>query len=114
MALMAEPGASVLAQFGVPVGGTANSGAVHAVPDGAVYDSSNVWLRQGKLRARPGFSLFDGTTFNGPVLGATMVVTESQKLLLAVTRTAVYERGEFDTVWHTATTATMALSDDAS
>src|SRR5262245_23625921 len=91
-----EPQSSVVAQFSTPLRGTWNSAAVHAIPQDALFDSMNVFVRRGKLRNRPGLSLLNTTVFDGPVLGAAMAVTPTEKRMIAITQQSVYELGPFD------------------
>lgn len=97
--LVKEPGVQPVAQFTVPIRGTWNSVAINNVPMDAVYESSNVFIREGKLRERPGLLPLGGSDFLHPVVGGIMVVTPLEKRLLAVTRNTFYERGESDNQW---------------
>lgn len=88
-----------LGQFDVPVRGTFRTAAIHKIPQDAVYDSMNVFIREGKLQNRPGLTLLDDTSFTGPVLGGGMIVSPKEDRLLAFTATTLYERGPQDTFW---------------
>ena len=97
--LVKEPGVQPIAQFTVPIRGTWNSIAINNVPMDAVYASHNVFIREGKLRERPGLPLISGSDFTTPVIGGVMVVTPMEKRMLAVTKNIFYERGENDSQW---------------
>jgi hypothetical protein len=97
--IIRDPGSQIIFQYGVPLRGTWRSVAVHTVPVDALYDSLNVFLRKGKLRARPGLTLLNGTVFVGPILGGAMAVTPLDKRVVAFTPTACYELGEHDQQW---------------
>lgn len=97
--LVKEPGVSPIGQFTVPTRGTWNSVAINNVPTDAVYLSNNVFIREGKLRERPGLFPFPGSSFTDPVVGGVMVVTPHDNMLLAVTRNTFYVRSEVDTAW---------------
>lgn len=113
MALLREPNSTALAQFAVPVKGTWQSLAVHALPLDAVYDSNNVFIREGKLRNRPALTLLNGTVFNSAIIGGSIAVTPVEKRILAVTKDALYELGEFDPVWTLRTTLPFGTDDNS-
>lgn len=99
MSLVPEPNASPVLQYEVPFKGTWKSAAAHQIPLDALYDSLNVFIREGKLRNRAGLSLLNGIIFDGPILGAAMAVTPFDKRVLAITQRYLYELGENDAVW---------------
>jgi len=99
MATQREPGSNIVAQYTTPFRGTWNSLAVHAIPLDALYDSQNVFLRRGKLRNRPGMQAVTDTLFDAPVLGATLATTPYDKIVLAVTKTSLYELSETSSEW---------------
>jgi hypothetical protein len=53
MTLVREPGSEILVQFIPPTRGTWLNTAINTVPPDAVYNSNNVFIREGKLRTRP-------------------------------------------------------------
>ncbi len=107
---MREPGSQMVGQFGVPYKGTHQSIAIHQVAPDALYNSLNVFIRDGKLRERPGLSVFKNTLFNGPIIGGAMAVTPYEKRLLAIAQFGFYELGESDTDWFLRSSLPMALS----
>lgn len=109
--LVQESGTQPIAQFAVPLKGTLRSSAVHLVPLDAVFDSMNVFLRQGKLRSRPGLFLLNTTIFDGPIIGGAMAVTPSVKILLAMSKSRLYTLQPTDPGWFTDTTTPLATSD---
>jgi hypothetical protein len=114
MATQREPGSNIIAQYTTPLRGTWNSLAIHAIPLDALYDSQNVFLRRGKLRNRPGMQAVTNVLFDGTVLGATLATTPYDKIVLAVTKSSVYELRENSDVWAIAANHTnikYALSD---
>lgn len=99
MTLVREIGSEILAQFAVPTRGTWKNVALHNIPPDAVFDSLNVFIREGKLRNRPGYTLYDDTIFQEPVLGGFMVVTPYEKIVLAITQHYVYELSDVTQTW---------------
>ena len=111
MSLIREAGVSQIVQFTVPYNGTWNSVAANMLSPDTLYQSSNVYIRKGKLRNRPGLLLLNNTEFSDPVIGGAMAVTPTDKIMLAVTRRALYTLGQSDTVWSVDTAAPFAGGD---
>jgi hypothetical protein len=110
--LLPEATSNVVATFDVPTTGTLATLAIHKVPQNALFDSLNVFLRNGKLRARPGHVRLTATSFVEPVICARTAVTPLVRLALAITKNNLYELGENDTVWsHQLTNTQFALND---
>ena len=99
MSLVREPGSEIVAQFNVPLKGTLQSIAAHTVPADAVYDSLNVFIREGKLRNRPGLLLHDDTIFAHTILGGAMAVTPQEHIILAITRSEIYQLSDVSSTW---------------
>jgi hypothetical protein len=103
MSLVREQGSEIITQFNVPIRGTWKNIAAHTLPVDAVYDSLNVFIREGKLRNRPGLTLYDDTTFLEPVLGGVMLVTPTEHIILGITRNRVYQLSSVTQVWDSIT-----------
>jgi hypothetical protein len=99
MSLVRESGSDIIAQFTVPTRGTWKAVAAHTLPLDAVYDSLNIFIREGKLRSRPGLTLYDDTAFLEPVLGGAMAVTPQEKIILAITRNRIYQLSDATMTW---------------
>lgn len=108
MTLVLEVGATPLTMFNVPYKGIWNSVAINQITPDALYDSMNVFIRRGKLRERPGLSLLNRTVFDNAVLGGKMAVTPTAKVLLAITRSQLYQLKENDPQWQSDTILTFA------
>ena len=67
-------------------------------PD-SIFDSMNVFLREGKLRERPGLLQVNPTIFDSSIIGGAMAVTPTQKTLLALSTTKAYTLNEHDDQW---------------
>lgn len=113
MALIQEPGSSPIAQYTTPFRGTWNSAAVHAIPEDALYDSLNVFIRKGKLRQRPGLDLYTTTIFPSRVIGGDLAVTPDEERLVVYTKDECYEKGEADSTFNLTDTKTFADSDSS-
>lgn len=103
MTLVREPGSEIVAQFAVPNRGTWKNVPANTVPQDAVYDSFNVFIREGKLRNRPGLTLYDDTDFLSPILGGAMVVTPVDHIILAPTKDILYQLSSITREWSTLT-----------
>jgi hypothetical protein len=95
MTLVREPGSEILTQFGVPTRGTWRNTAINTIPLDAVYDSLNVFIREGKLRTRPGLSLVISAfpydpSFSRNILGGAMIVTANDEIVLAASRNRLF------------------------
>lgn len=99
MSLVRELGSEIITQFNVPIRGTWKNIAAHTVPVDALYDSLNVFIREGKLRNRPGLQLLDDTVFLEPVLGGNMVVTPEERVVLTITRNRIYQLSDVTNEW---------------
>lgn len=99
MPLHFEPRFEPLAQFTVPFKGTWRGSSIHTVPEDALFDSMNVFIRKKKLLTRPGLSLLNSTEFDGSVIGGSMVVAPTGKFLVAITKRHLYELHEDDSTW---------------
>ncbi len=116
MSLVRDPQSQIIAQFTVPIRGTWNNVAIHTVPPDAVYDSNNVFVREGKLRNRPGLSLYSDTIFARAILGGAMAVTPQEKVILAITVNEIYQLSDVSNTWITLNAPTLtnfASSDNA-
>lgn len=102
----------MVAQFEVPYRGTMQAGGVHRVPKDAVYDSLNIFVRDGKLRARAGTVLLNSSTFAEPVIGAGLAVTPSASILLAVSRSGLHELADGATSWSKTSPSTMIFANN--
>lgn len=111
MTLVNEAGAVPVAQFTVPYRGTWNSVAANQVAADVLYDSMNVFIREGKLRQRPGLTLLNSNIFDAPVIGGKMAVTPSNKILLAITKSQLYTLYQSNPVneWLSDTIANFAV-----
>lgn len=108
MTLVREAGTQPVAQFTVPYRGTWNSVAANQLSPDTLYSSSNVFIREGKLRNRPGLALLNSTVFANRVVGGAMAVTPTDKVLLAVTKDALYTLRQSDSTWNIDTEAAFA------
>jgi hypothetical protein len=97
--LLPEATSNVVATFDTPTMGTLSTLAIHKVPQNALYDSMNVFIREGKLRSRPGQVRFTTTSFAEPILCARTAVTPLERRVLAISKTNMYELGENDSAW---------------
>lgn len=111
MSLVREAGTTSIAQFTIPFKGTWNSIAANMVAPDALFDSYNVFIREGRLRNRPGLSLLNNTVFNSPIIGGDMAVTPTDKVLLAINKSRVYTLSLSDTAWQLDTAITIANDD---
>lgn len=102
---------ATIAQFDVPYRGTMQGGAVHQVPPNAVWESMNVFVYEGKLRARAGLRLLNASLFRSAVLGGGLSVTPQQNILLAITRDRLYELPQPGSVWNQV--STLVFTNDA-
>jgi hypothetical protein len=98
---------ALIAQFEVPYRGTMQGGAIHQVPPNGVWESMNVFVYEGKLRARAGLRLLNTSTFRSAVLGGGLSVTPQQNILLAITRDRLYELPQPGSLWTQASTLTF-------
>ena len=94
-----QPNAQRIAEFPVPYKGTWRSLGSNQITPDALYDSLNVFIRQGKLRTRPGLSLLNTTVFDNPVIGGGLAIDSSGKTLLAITKTQLYTLLSTDSTW---------------
>lgn len=99
MTLVREPGSEIIAQYGVPQRGTWKNIAANTIPTDALYDSMNVFIREGKLRNRPGLTLYDDTDFLESVVGGGMVVTGADHIILAPTPSYLYKLSSLSQEW---------------
>jgi hypothetical protein len=99
MALRQELNSQPVAQFGVPHKGTWSTAAAQTVPSDALYDSLNVFIREGKLRNRPGLTLLNDGIFDGTVIGGAFVVDNHADILIALTHQGLYELHSTITPW---------------
>ena len=106
--LQKEPGSEPIVQFTVPYRGTNNSNAINTLSPDTLYSSLNVFIREGKLRNRPGLAMLNSYIFANPILGAALGVTPVEKRILAVDQGNLYELGEFDDTWTLRTSLTFA------
>ena len=114
MSLVREAGSKQIAQFTTPYRGTWKAVSAHQLTPDALYDSMNVFIREGKLRSRPGLSLLNSTVFNSPVLGGSMAVAPTDKVLVAITKDRCYELPSTATQWTQTSTGVYAIDDNIS
>ena len=107
MSLIREAGVSQIVQFAVPYNGTWNSVAANMLSPDTLYHSMNIYVRRGKVRARPGLLQQNSSVLSYPVQGGAMAVTPTDKVLLAVTGTELYTLKQSDSVWQSDTVATF-------
>jgi hypothetical protein len=111
--LVRDAGAQPIAQLSVPYKGTWPSLAAHQISNDALYMSENVFIRQGKLRERPGLSRHNDSTFDAPIIGGAMAVTPSGKVLIAISKSSCYEIAGFGTdPWAATSTGVYADNDN--
>lgn len=113
MSLVREYGTQLVTQFTVPYRGTWRSVAVNQLTPDTLYASSNVFLRQGKLRERPGLALLNTTVFDAPVIGAAMAVTPGSKIVLAVTKSQLYTLMAGNIVWQVDSPLSIGANDNS-
>ena len=111
MTLVREAGSQIIANFAVPYKGTWQSVAANQLMPDMLYNSNNVFIREGKLRERPGLSLLNSTVFDSPVIGGAMAVTPSDKILLAFTKSRLYTLTKSATIWSVDTIAGFAANE---
>jgi hypothetical protein len=108
-----DPNAQTLVEFTVPYKGTWPSLAANQLKPDSLYNSNNVYIREGKIRSRPGLTLLKPTKFNGRVLGGGLAVSATRKTLLAFTKSAAYSLVKENPEWQVSSIATIASSDDS-
>lgn len=118
MTLVREPGSDILAQFDVPTRGTWINRPIHTIPLDAVYDSLNVYVKEGKLRNRPGLeTILTAFPYNvlhsRYILGAAMGVTPTEKLLFASAGSRLYIYSDVTDTWTSVEDATAAGTPNA-
>ena len=107
MSLVREPGSEVIAQFTLPKRGTWRNTAINEVPLDAVYDSHNIFIREGKLRSRPGLETLPAVfpydaTWSKTILGGAMaVVTQPiyDNVVVAPSRNRLYLYSDSTNLW---------------
>lgn len=107
MTLVRETGSEIITQFAVPSRGTWKNVGAHLLPVDAVYDSLNVYIREGRLRARPGLVRYDETIFTNPILGGAMAVTVGEKVVLAITKDKIYQLSDLTNTWNSLSAPSM-------
>lgn len=112
MSLVQEAGSTAVAQFTVPYKGTWRGVAANQLTPDALYDSMNVFIREGKLRSRPGLLLLNTTIFDNPIIGGAMAVTPLQKIMLALSQTTLYTLVADAAAWQVDTTTSFAHNND--
>lgn len=90
---------SKVAEFPVPFKGTWNGIPANMLASDALYDSLNVFIREGKLCTRPGLEQFTTTNFASCVIGGAMAVTPTEKILLAATPDSLFKLRKNQTEW---------------
>jgi len=88
-----------IAQFPVPYKGTWNSVGANQLSPDSLYSSLNVWIREGKLRERPGIASYSGTVFDSPIVGGAMAVTPTTKINIALSATKLWHIEPGETIW---------------
>lgn len=112
MSLVLEAGATPLITFTVPYKGTNNSVAAHQLTPDTLYSSMNVYIRRGKLKQRPGLTLYSDTVFDNAVIGGAMAITPAHKILLAITRSQLFTMIQGQGEWQSDTVTTFADDDN--
>lgn len=100
-------------EFPVTVAGTWKGIASNMLAPNACFDSLNVFLREGKLRTRPGYQQHMPTFFDNAVVGGAMAVTPTEKVLIAITPTTLYTLRDTDNEWQIDTTISFALNNNS-
>lgn len=108
MALTRPLNSQLLAEFSVPYRGTWRSLAVQQVPPDGLFDSLNVFIRNGKLKDRPALTTLNPFVFLNQVIGGSMAVTPNDKILLAISQSNLHSLKLTDITWQLDTTATFA------
>lgn len=109
--LVREPGSKPIGQFVTPYKGTWSSIAANILTTDQLYDSMNVFIREGRLRDRPGLALFTPTIFAHNIIGGAMVTAPDKKVMLAFTYDRAYRLEIDDVNWDTDTIIPMAEGD---
>lgn len=112
-ALIREPNSKPVGQFVTPYKGTWRSVAANMLQPDQLYESLNVFIREGKLRDRPGLDLLVPTDLQNPVIGGSLVVTPTKKILLAFTYIALYRLEVDDVDWSIDTVSSIAEGDNS-
>ena len=94
-----QPNAQRIAEFPVPYKGTWRSLGSNQITPDALYDSLNVFIREGKLRTRPGLSLLNATVFTNPIIGGGLAVESTGKTLIAIHQEGYYTLTSTDSTW---------------
>jgi len=88
-------------QYPVPYSGTWKSLPGHLIPESALVDSSNVFIKDGELVTRPGLGVKFGIgVLDGEVLGGGEFSNGVDRFLVAVTRSSVYTATSIVSNWN--------------
>lgn len=99
MSLQRESNTQKVAEFPVPYRGTWRGVAANQLSPDTLFDSMNVFIREGKIRTRPGLRLFRSTVFNQDVIGGGLAVLPAFKKMLAFTPTELYTNIQNQNEW---------------
>jgi len=113
LALTRPLNSQLISEFTVPYKGTWRSLAVQQISPDALFDSLNVYLRDGKLKERPALALLNTFIFPSSIIGGAMAVTPNDKILLAIGQSTLHTLKLTDTLWQLDTTATFATNSDS-
>lgn len=114
MSFVREAGSTSLAQFTVPFDGTHNSIPANMIAPSALYNSLNVFIREGRLRARPGMLSYANAIFGQPIIGGDMAVTLAGKVLVAICKEALFTLAAGTSNWILDTNIPFALDNHTS
>lgn len=109
--LVREPGVKPVGQFVTPYKGTWRSIASNMLTIDQLYDSMNVFIREGRLRDRPGLAPFTPTVFSHDIIGGAMVTMPTSKVLLAFACDSAYTLEVDNVNWTTDTIMHLADGD---
>lgn len=109
MSLNREFNTQLIGQFTVPFRGTWNSIAANMLQGDSLYDSMNVFIREGRLRTRPGLGQFAEMNFHDDVIGGGLAVIPGiGKRLLAFTPNNLYTFSNLSNDWQVDSSLVLA------
>lgn len=100
-------------EFNVPTKGTWNSIASNMLSPDSLFNSLNVFIREGKLRTRAGLRLLNDSSLDFPVIGGAMAVTPTEKVLLAITKNNLWTLRKGEVAWVADSTTSFAVDDNS-
>jgi phosphotransferase system IIA component len=105
-----QKGTDLITQFGIPTRGTMLNRSINTIPPDAVYNSNNIFIWDGKVRARAGLAQLNATLFADRVVGGGLAVTPSQNVLLAITKSNLYELNSSVNSWNSTSALTFTAN----